>query len=230
MHLCKRVLYCSLFVLTCLLSSFSQAQSRIDIGLHFTPQLRHVVSTPDPTPTVTTTPTFGRSGTALGYAVGGYLEYELLHDVFVRAGVDWTRKRHGYRVERRTPEGGFLSAGNQLVTINTLEVPVALVYHLMGDSYEGGFLLGVGGVLNRWVGGTDMDSSLRGNRKGQGTFSIAHHSLNAFVGYERRISKDLLVSLEPYVAYTPTTFSFESHTISEVRLEGGLAVRLLLDN
>ena len=230
MHLCKRVLYCSLVVFTCLLSSFSQAQSRIDIGLHFTPQVRHVVSAPDPDPTVTTAPTFGRSGTALGYAFGGYLEYELLYDVFIRAGVDWTRKRHGYRVERRTREGDFLSAGNQLVTINTLEVPVALVYHLVGDSYEGGVLLGVGGVLNRWIGGTDMDSSLRGDRRGEGTFNIAPHTYNAFVGYERRINDDLLISLEPYVAYTPTTFSFESHTISEVKLEGGLAIRLLLDN
>ena len=226
----KKVLRLSIFSLLCMLALGSEAQSRIDIGVQVSPQLRYVTSTPSDEPSTADDITYGGSGLALGYGFGGYLEYELLSDVFVRAGVDVVRRRYDYSVERRTPEGSVTTVSSRRVTINALEIPLALVYHLRGETEERGLVIGVGGVLNRWIGGTDVQSDLSRQRSAGGGLRIASQSINAFIGYEHHLNELFLLSWEPYAAYTPTTFSYESHTTSQAPLEVGITVRLLFDN
>ena len=206
------------------------AQDRINVGVHFTPQLRFITSTLNENP-VGEPPTWGGSGEELGYGAGAYLEYELLPSVLLRAGVDYSRRRHRYAVETGLPESATRITGTNRIVYTCLELPVSVAYQFASPRDDRrGFLLGVGAVANRWLGDEQLDLDLNLHSGGSDDLHISPYSLLLFAGYEHPIDDVFLVGWAPYVAYPPTSSTLESHPTARVAFEAGLAIRFVLDN
>lgn len=210
-------------------------QSPLDVGIHLTPQMRYIASTPsEQRPSVA--PTVGHDGLALGMGGGAYLEYEFAPGWSARGGVDFSYKRNHYLVTRtvQPAEGSEdpvqILEGHNRIAYASIEVPVSVVYHFDYRRHDNRFLIGAGTTLNRWNGTPTLRT--RFYRKGSvdEPVSVAKHSLTVFGGYEHPLSYSLVMSLEPYLTYVPSEFLLESASRSRIIAEAGLSVRLRLDN
>ena len=203
------------------------AQSPLDVGVHFSPQLRYISSSPNgdgPRGNLTT----GKDGLALGAGAGAYLEYAITDRWYVRGGVDVSYKRNTYATERLIPELDTLRRGSNFISFTSIELPVAVVYRFGYKRHYDTYLVGVGTTLARWNGAAQVRSSFTRPRKDM--IDYADQSVTIFAGYERYLSYLMVLGVEPYLAYVPTRFALESNTMAKVQLEAGLTVRLRLDN
>ncbi|PPK88292.1 hypothetical protein CLV84_1257 [Neolewinella xylanilytica] len=205
------------------------AQSPLDVGVHLTPQVRYITSSPADL-RQTTIPTVGEDGLAVGFGGGGYLEYEFAPGWSARGGVDFSYKRNHYTVKRTFTETGEVVEGHNRIAYASIEVPVSLVYHFDYLRHDNRYLIGVGTTLNRWNGAPTFRT--RFFRKGtvDEPVSVAKHTFTVFGGYEHPVSRAFVLSFEPYLTYVPSEFLLETASRSKIFLESGLSVRLRLDN
>ena len=224
-----------LFIFGCLFVLPLAAQSPLDVGVHLTPQMRYIASTPaEVRPSVA--PTVGQDGLALGMGGGAYLEYEFAPGWSARGGVDFSYKRNHYRVTRTVPpaEGSMdpvqYLEGHNRIAYASIEVPVSVVYHFDYRRHDNRFLIGAGTTLNRWNGTPTLRTRFYRKGSADEPVSVAKHSLTVFGGYEHPLSYSLVMSFEPYVTYVPSKFLLESASQSRIIAEAGLSVRLRLDN
>ena len=214
-------------------SSFTpslRAQSPLDVGIHFSPQLRYISSTPlDDAPTKGIL-TSGKDGLSVGAGVGAYLEYAITPHWFLRGGIDYSYKRNHYATERAYPEQDTVRKGSNQVIFTSIEIPVAVLYRFDFLKNDNSFLLGIGTTLNRWNGNPRLFSTFVNRRSAKDAVEYAKRSVTVFGGYEHYLSSTVVLGLEPYLAYVPTRFSLETTTTAKVQLEAGLSLRLHLDN
>ncbi|NJB86364.1 hypothetical protein GGR26_002132 [Lewinella marina] len=226
--------YRFLALLLCLLpwlpGSGLKAQSPLDVGFHFSPQLRYVGSSAAGEVPTTGTYTRGKDGLSVGAGAGLYLEYEITPYWYLRGGVDFSYKRNYYATEKVVIEADTTLKGRNQVIFSSIEIPVAVVYRF--DYLDNGdnFLVGVSTTLNRRLSNPRAWSTFGGNRGVKNKVDFAPRTVTVFAGYEREIFPYVLTSLEPYLTYAPTRFRLESTTESKVWLEAGLSVRVRLDN
>ena len=203
------------------------AQSPLDVGFHFSPQLRYISSSaPDGIQRRVTTQ--GTDGLAVGAVAGGYLEYALSDRWYVRGGIDIAYKRNHYATQRSLLEVDSLATGRNFISYASIELPVALLYRFGYKRHYDTYLLGVATTLTRWAGEPRVRSTFSGTTKEN--IDYPRHTLTVFGGYERYLSSVIVLGLEPYISYVPTKFTIENATTSQVRFEAGLSVRLHLDN
>jgi len=206
------------------------AQSPIDLSVHFSPQLRYVNSE-DNTAALAPGATVGNSGLAVGYSFGAAIEYPLLGELYLRAGVDYSHKRHHYRVDRLGNDVRPASSGENTVTYQALEVPVQLLYRFGFKNDTDNFLVGAGVVAASFVGDPRVESSFSGkDLTGFESLVTTGTSWSVFAGYDRYISDRFLLSLEPYLSFSPDRIYLESNSFARVVGEGGVRLRLTLDN
>lgn len=205
------------------------AQSPLDVGIHLSPQVRYVTSSPQEVRPAAI-PTVGGNGLAASIGGGGYLEYEFAPGWSARAGIDFSYKRNHYTVKRTFPETGEVAEGHNRISYASIEVPVSLIYHFDYLRHDRRFLIGAGSTLNRWNGGPIYRT--RFYRKGSVAepLSVAKHTFTVFGGYERPLSSNFILSYEPYLTYVPSKFQLETSSQARILFEAGLSVRLLLDN
>lgn len=209
--------------------STSVAQQRLDLGVVFGPETNHVVSEPRESDLLRSQTT-GESGTAVGFIAGAYLEYEVVSGLFLRGGLNYTRKRYNYSVTRGLPEQGNLDFGQNRVVYTAIEIPVAVLYRFLYRPNNDRFYVGLGGVVNRWLGDPQIETDFALGSSNRSYIDEAKQSGKFFVGYDRYISSRFVLGIEPYVSYSPTRFLFETETISENRIQGGVAIRIRFDN
>ncbi|CAH1001557.1 hypothetical protein LEM8419_02460 [Neolewinella maritima] len=203
------------------------AQSPLDVGLHFSPQIRYISSSaPDGVQRRVTTS--GRDGLALGATAGGYLEYALTDHWYVRGGIDVAYKRNRYATQRTVAEVDTVRNGSNFISYASIELPVALLYRFGYRRNYDSFLLGVATTLTRWGGDPKITSSFNGTS--DNSIAYPKHTVTVFGGYETYLSEVLVLGIEPYVSYVPTEFRIENATTSTVRFEAGISLRVHLDN
>ena len=218
-----------LFCFLCIPFTAILAQSPLDIGVHLSPQVRYITSSPAEV-RQTNIPTTGGSGLAVGMGGGAYLEYEFAPGWSARAGVDFSYKRNHYTVTRTFTETDTTVAGHNRIAYASIEVPVSVVYHFDYRKHDNRFLVGLGTTLNRWNGAPIFRTKFFGKGSVAEPVTMAKHSVTLFAGYEHPLSDMLVMSYEPYVSYVPTRFNLETASQARVFAEVGLAVRLRLDN
>ena len=210
------------------------AQQRLDVGIHFTPQTTFVRS--DARREFregTLVYTEGGSGVDLGYGFGGYLEYEVLPGLSLRAGIDVSRKRYRYEVREVRIDGTPSTAtGTNRVVFMAIEVPVAVIYRFDYLPNNDRFLVGAGGVAGRWVGDPLLETDFYEGSSNHPPLAYSPYSLKVFTGYEHYIGSRFLVGIEPYVSYAPraTEFRLESRTTALTDTEAGVTLTLRFDN
>ena len=204
------------------------AQSRLSYGFHLSPEVNYIQSTAKSGshPALTT----GRSGMALSANLGGYLEYELIPNVSVRGGMNIAVKRHHYTVERRYEEHESIAIGENNVTYYAIEMPGAIVARTNYMKHNDRFLIGITGVLNRWIGDPWIENSFMNGSADPKYRSFSKQSVGGFVGYEFELSRHSFMSIEPYIAFTPTRFYFENYSHSDVKGEGGISIRVRFES
>ena len=203
------------------------AQSPLDVGVHFSPQLRYISSSPNgnsPSGHLTR----GKDGLSLGAGAGAYLEYAITDRWYVRGGIDVAYKRNRYATERVMPELDTVRSGSNFISYTSIELPVAVLYRFGYKRHYDTFLVGLGTTLTRWEGSPQFRSSF--SRPSKAALDYAPHSLTLFGGYERYLSSVVVLGVEPYLAYVPTRFLLENSTTAKVQAEAGISVRLRLDN
>ena len=217
-------------ILSLLCSVQAHAQHRLDFGLHFTPNLRYVASQAiEAQPT--SRQTVGGNGWAVGYGIGGNLEYRIIGELYGRVGVDYFRHRHRYAVDYLPGGEQQAIASESRVVYNAIEVPVQLLYRFDFPSSVSSWSVGVGAVVGRWTGDPRVLSPYSdADLTGFSSVRPANYSLSATVGYDRYLGRKLLVGLEPYVSYTPTRIELESDTQARVSVELGVRMRVTVDN
>ena len=213
-----------------LLPAFASAQSPLDVGIHFSPQLRYLSSAAMGDVPETGTYTRGRSGLSMGAGGGVYLEYEVTPNFFVRGGVDLYYKRNYYRTERVYTELDSVASGRNQIVFSSIEVPVALLYRFDYLPNGNSFLVGIATTVNRSTGAPRAWSTFGNSGNIKERIDFPARTITLIGGYEHYLSSSLVVGLEPYLAYVPTRFSLESTTTTKVQMEGGLSIRLRLDN
>ncbi len=218
------------FSLLSFLSGSLRAQSPLDIGIHFSPQLRYINSSPKGEEPTRGTFTRGKDGLSMGAGAGVYLEYEITPHWFIRGGVDVSYKRNHYGVEKVLLEADSIARGSNQVVYTSIEVPVAILYRFDYLANGNSFLLGAATTLNRLPGAPRAWTSFGSRANLKDKIDYPAHTVTVFGGYEHYLSDQLVVGLEPYLAYVPTRFSLESATTAKVQVEAGLSVRLRLDN
>lgn len=205
------------------------AQSPIDIGLHLTPKFRYLNSSPsagEPRSDITS----GLSGLSAGGCGGVFMEFELTPYWFLRAGVDFSYNRNTYDTERSFPDTGLIRAGQNRIDYTSIDIPVAVIYRFDYLKNGGSFLAGIGVTVDRLIGSPNVESSFASGPSLDDNVELASNIVTIFAGYEHYLSNRLVLGVEPYVAYVPSSFKFESLTTTEVRAEVGVALRLRLDN
>ena len=203
------------------------AQTRLSYGFHLSPEVNRMSSTARPSDSKLLTT--GKWGSAISASLGGYLEYELSPNIFVRGGMNLTHRRHKYSTERRYEESDVVSHGYTKVSYYGIEMPGAIVARTNYLRNNGRFLIGFGGVLNRWIGDPKIESTFRKASDERNWRSLAHQSVTGFIGYEFELSSHSSMSIEPYISYTPTRFYFENYTITDLIGEGGISFRVRFD-
>ncbi|MBB4079902.1 hypothetical protein GGR28_002529 [Lewinella aquimaris] len=213
-----------------LLTAPASAQSPLDVGVHFSPQLRYITSSQTAEPPAKGSYTRGKDGLSLGVGAGVYLEYAITPNWFVRGGVDLSYKRNTYGVDKVFVESDSTVSGNSLIVYSSIELPLSVLYRFdflpNGDS----FLLGAGTTVNRWGGNPRAFTSFFNRRSVKEYVDYPQRTVTVFAGYERYLSSTVVLGLEPYLAYVPTRFRLETTTSSKVLIEAGLSIRLHLDN
>jgi len=224
-------LRCTLLSLlpVCLLLTPAAAQSPLDVGIHFSPQLRYLHSSPTEGKAGTVI-TSGNDGLAVGLGGGAYLEYEITPNWFVRGGLDLSYKRNHYTTQRSYRELDTVRQGSNLIVYTSIELPVAVIYRFDFLRNDNSFLLGVGTTLNRWNGTPRHWSTFAQRNSLKDAIEFSRRSVTVFGGYEHYLNRTLVLGLEPYLAYVPTRFKLETTTTTRVQLEAGLSVRMRIDN
>ena len=204
------------------------AQSRLSYGFHFSPEINYIQSTPKSgSHHVLTT---GRSGMAVSANLGGYLEYELIPNVSIRGGMNIAVKRHYYTVERRYEEHEDIAIGENQVTYYAIEMPGAIVARTNYMKHNDRFLIGVSGVLNRWIGDPWIENTFVNGSADPKYRTFAKQSVGGFVGYEFELSRHSFMSIEPYIMFTPSRFYFENYSYADVKGEGGVSIRVRFES
>ena len=218
----------ALLVLLCLTYFNSLgAQSRLSYGFQFSPEINYITSTAKSgSHTKLTT---GKSGMAVSANLGGYLEYELIPNVSVRGGMNVAVKRHHYEVERRFVEVDEVQIGENQVTYYAIEMPGAIIARTNYLKRNDRFMIGIGGVLNRWIGDPWIENSFVNGSADPKYRTFSKQSVTAFVGYEFEMSRHSWMSIEPYFSHTPTRFYFENYSYSDVKGEAGVSIRVRFD-
>lgn len=212
-----------------LISLCIQAQSPLDVGVHLSPQVRYITSSPAELRS-TNIPTVGGNGLAVGIGGGGYLQYEFAPGWSARAGIDFSYKRNHYRVTRTFTETGEVVEGHNRIAYATFEIPVSLVYHFDYLKHDNRYLIGIGSTLNRWNGQPTYRTKFFRKGSVPEPVSTARHSVTLFAGYEHPVSDAFVMSFEPYLSYVPSEFLLETSSRSRILFESGVSVRLRLDN
>ncbi|WP_116109153.1 outer membrane beta-barrel protein [Lewinella sp. IMCC34191] len=221
-----------IFSALCLLiiPSSSTAQQRLDLGVMVGPEVNWITSEPweSELPGLQTT---GGTGVSLGYTAGAYLEYEIFSGLFLRGGLNYTRKRYNYDVSQRQPENGdeIANSSNRIV-YTAIEIPVAILYRFLYLRNNDRFAVGVGGVVDRWLGDPQVETDFVAGSADRSYIDEAYRGVNFFVGYDHYISDRFVLGIEPYIAYSPTRFRFETASISKNDIQAGIAARLRFDN
>ncbi|WP_157974480.1 hypothetical protein [Lewinella sp. IMCC34183] len=177
--------------------------------------------------------TAGGSGVAIGYTVGGYLEYAITSRLSVRVGIDVSRRRYRYDVSESRQDTAFSTlTGENRIVYMAIEAPAAVLYHFDYGPDNDRFLVGVGGTLARWVGDPLMETTFYFGSSNRPPFTYSPYSLRLFGGYEHYIADRFVVGIEPFVSYapTPTEFHLEHSTVAYAAWEAGISLRLRFDN
>ncbi len=203
------------------------AQTRLSYGFHFSPEVNRMSSTARSSDKDLIT--IGKWGSAFSATLGGYLEYEIVSNVYVRGGMNLTHRRHQYSVERRFKETDEVVNGYTKLSYYGIEMPGALVVRTNYMKNNSRFLLGVGGVINRWIGDPEIESTFRKASDERDWRNLAKQSVTGFIGYEFDLSRHSTMSIEPYLSYTPTRFYFENYTVTDLIGEGGISFRVRFD-
>ncbi|PPK88295.1 hypothetical protein CLV84_1260 [Neolewinella xylanilytica] len=222
------IIFSALFFLFSPISTVT-AQQRLDLGVVGGPEVNFVGSEPRQSE-LSRIQTIGEAGTAVGYFLGAYLEYEVLGGLYVRGGLNYSRKRYSYAVSRGLPERGDVSYGQNRIVYTAIEVPLAILYRFPYLPNNDRFLVGLGGVADRWVGDPQVKTDFLPGSADRSYIREAHRSVNFFIGYDHYLSDRFVIGIEPYLSYSPTEFLFETETISANRVQGGIAVRIRFDN
>lgn len=218
------------FLITCSFFPAVRAQSPIDLSVHVSPHLRYVDSRdfdnlPEPGSTS------GNNGIALGYNIGAAVEYRFFDEFYVRAGIDYAHKRHRYSVDRLGNDIRPASSGQNTVTYRALEVPVQLIYRFGFRDYKNNFMVGAGVVAAKFVGDPKVSSSFsNGDLTGFESLVTEGTNWSVFAGYDHYLNRSLMVSFEPYLAFSPDRIYLESNTYTRVVAEGGIRLRITRDN
>ena len=222
-------LFLTLFI-SALLPGTLRAQSPLDVGVHFSPQLRYISSSTQGEEPTSGTFTRGLNGVSMGAGGGVYLEYEITPNWFIRGGVDLSYKRNHYGVEKVLLEFDSIATGSNQVVYTSIEVPVAVLYRFDYLSNGNSFLLGAATTLNRLTGAPRAWTTFASRSNLKDKITYPDHTFTVFGGYEHYLSSSLVLGFEPYLAYVPTRFNLETSTTAKVQIEAGLSVRLRLDN
>ncbi len=227
-----RVVYlAALFFACCILPpSLLFSQSPLDVGAHFSSQLRYISSSPLGEEPTTGAFTRGKDGLSLGGGGGVYLELEVTPYLFLRGGVDFSYKRNRYAVEKVMPEADSISRGRNQIVFTSIEIPVSVLYRFNYLSNGNSFLVGAGTTLKRFNGNINAFNSFAGRKNLESKVLFPAQSFTVFGGYETYLNDLLVLGIEPYLAYVPTRFLLESATTARVQVEAGISVRLRLDN
>ena len=204
------------------------AQERLSYGFHFSPEMNYITSTPKSSGDKKLTT--GKTGSALSASLGGYLEYELIPNLYLRGGMNIATRRHYYEVERRFEETDEVVMGENRVTYYAIEMPGAIVVRTNYMKKNDRFLIGVGGVLNRWIGDPWIENDFVNGSFEPKYRNLAKQSVSVFIGYEFELSRHSSMSIEPYVSRTPSRFYFENYSYSDVVGEGGISFRVRFDS
>ena len=204
------------------------AQTRLSYGFHFSPEMNYIASTPKSGSDKKLTT--GKTGSAVSASLGGYLEYELIPNVYVRGGMNIAVRRHYYQVERRFEEVDEVAIGENRVTYYAIEMPGAIVARTNYMKKNDRFLIGIGGVLNRWIGDPWIENDFINGSANPEYRNFAKQTVTGFIGYEFELSRHSSMSIEPYLSYTPTRFYFENYSYSDVVGEGGVSFRFRFDS
>ena len=204
-------------------------QQRLDLGVVFSPEFNRVqsaarISEPEQDRT------FGGEGFSLGFVAGAYLEYEIVSGLFLRGGLNYARQRYSYEVRRERLGEPEPATGLNRVVYTAIEIPVALLYRFRYAPNNDRFLIGIGGVADRWLGDPQVETDFVAGSSDRSFIQEAYRSVKAFVGYDRYLSDRFVLGIEPYVSYSPTRFHFETETVAKNTLQGGIALRLRFDN
>lgn len=205
------------------------AQQRLDFGFVLGPELNHITSEARET-NGDRALTTGHSGVSVGFVTGAYLEYEIFGGLSLRGGLNYTRKRFNYAVTELRPESGEVREGNNRVVYTAIEVPFALLYRFHYLPNNDRFIVGVGAVVDRWLGDPQIETPFVAGSADRDYIQESYRSVNFFVGYDHYISDRFVVGIEPYVSYSPTEFRFDTETLSSNQLQAGISLRLRFDN
>ncbi|WP_116109151.1 hypothetical protein [Lewinella sp. IMCC34191] len=221
--------YSTVFVLllVCTLNT-AEAQTRLSYGLHLSPEVNYIASTPKSGSAKKLTT--GKSGMASSVSLGGYLEYEVIPNIYVRGGMNIAVRRHYYEVERRFEETDEIAMGENRITYYAIEMPGAIIARTNYMKKNDRFLIGVGGVLNRWIGDPWIENDFVNGSFNPEYRNFAKQTVSGFIGYEFELSRHSSMSIEPYISYTPTRFYFENYSYSDVVGEGGVSFRVRFDS
>jgi hypothetical protein len=218
-------LYIPLVFLFVLFSASGFGQRKFDFGVHLTPLLRYVSSGE-----VADNGQAGRlvpgSGTDIGVALGGTVEYSLSYHWFLRGGIDYALRRHYYEVVRRgtetTPDRTF----HNRLAFTALAIPIAIVYRFGRGESNGEFLVGAGTTINQWLGDPQIDSDTYPEGRVDDPVVTGNWSVSLFAGYDRQVGRRLIAAVEPYLRYSPTKLYLTPGYATSLIMEGGLSLRL----
>ena len=211
-------------------TSVGYGQGNIDLSVYVSPQLR-LVSGVDNGRLLEPGSTVGGSGVAVGYSVGGAIEFRVIDELYLRGGIDFSHKRQEYNVQVLGNDIAPAASATNLVTYQAIEIPVQAIYRFGFLNRKTNFLVGLGITALQFVGDPEVDAPLSNkDRTGFESLLTSGRSVSLFVGYDRYISNRVIVSLEPYAAYVPDRIYLESNTTARVAAEAGIRLRLTLDN
>lgn len=222
------IIFSALYIFLSPFNSLS-GQQRLDLGVVFSPEFNRVQSTARVSE-IEQGRTYGGDGLSVGFVAGAYLEYELLSGLYLRGGLNYARQRYSYDV-RRDPvaETEPTTALNRIV-YTAMEIPVAILYRFRYAPNNDRFLIGFGGVVDRWLGDPQVETDFVAGSSDRSFIQEAYRSVNAFIGYDRYLSDRFVLGIEPYISYSPTQFHFETQSVAKNTLQGGIALRLRFDN
>ena len=176
------------------------------------------------------TRTTGHEGVSVGFVVGAYLEYEVFGGLSLRGGANYTRKRFNYAVTQEVSETDEVFHGHNRVVYTAIELPVALVYRFPYLSNNDRFLVGLGAIVDRWVGDPQVETPFVAGSSRRDYIQESYSSINVFAGYDHYVSDLFVLGIEPYLSYSPTEFGFDTETRSSNQFQFGIALRLRFDN
>ncbi len=204
------------------------SQNRFAVGVTVGPELSYVTSSLQESG-LSRNITSGGSGLAVGFVFGGYVEYQVFWNLSLRTGLNYARKRFSYEVMRGLPEQADITTGQNRIVYTAIEVPLALVYRFPYMSNNDRFLVGVGGVVNRWFGDPKVETPFLAGSMEADYIDDANQAIRAFVGFDHFITDHLVLGIEPYLSYSPTQFTFESESVAKVKCLAGVSVRVRFD-